>query len=70
MLKNRFSDNFISSSYYGILSKSIDSFFFVVDKISLQVDVFEIHNSMEMCIVIEEEDCFIVSPLSVYHEHD
>lgn len=70
MLKSRFSDHFISSYYYNILSKPIDSFFFVLDKVSNRFDVIDLQNSMEMCIVIEEDDCFIVSPLSVYHEHD
>ena len=70
MLKNPFSDIFISSSYYEKLSRSIDSLFFVLEKVSGQCDIFDMYHSMEMCIVIEEEECFVVSPLSVYHEHD
>jgi hypothetical protein len=68
--KKRFSDYFSSSVYYKLLSKSIDVFFFVLEKSSFQLDVIDIHSSMQICIVIEEDDCFIVSPLLVYHEHD
>jgi hypothetical protein len=70
MVKSRFSDHFISSYYYSILSKPIDSFFFVLNKVSTQFDVIDINTSMEMCIIFEEDDCLVVSPLSVYHEHD
>ena len=70
MVKSCFSDHFISSYYYHILSKPIDSFFFVLNKVSSRFDVVDINISMEMCIIIEEDDCFVVSPLSVYHEHD
>ena len=68
--KSRFSDSLMSSSYYNILAKPIDAFFFVLSKESSKIDVIDVQSSIEMCIVIEEDDCFIVSPLSVYHEHD
>ncbi|CAF2855212.1 unnamed protein product [Rotaria sp. Silwood2] len=69
-VKKKFSDYFVSSPYHSLLSKPIDTFFFVLEKQSLQFDVVDVYSSLDMCIVIEEDDCFIVSPLSIYHEHD
>ena len=60
----------VSSSYYNALSKPMDSFLFILNKQSHQLDVFDAHMFMEMCIIIEEDSCLVVSPLSVYHEHD
>lgn len=69
-IKKLFSECFISSIYYGLLSKSVDQFFFILDKVASQFDIVDIHSSFDMCIVIEEEDCYVVSPLSSYYEHD
>ncbi|CAF1285776.1 unnamed protein product [Rotaria sordida] len=69
-IKKLFSDYFVSSPYYGRLMKPLDTFFFVLEKVSFQFDLVDVYSSLYMCVVIEEDDCLIVSPISVYHEHD
>lgn len=69
-LMNPFSDYFISSSYHNILSKPVDSFFFIVGKMPDRFDVIDVHSFIEMCVIVEEEHHFVVSPISAYHEHD
>ncbi|CAF2085091.1 unnamed protein product [Rotaria magnacalcarata] len=69
-VKNLFSNCFVSSKYYSLLLISIDEFFFVLEKTSSQVDVVDAYSSLDICIVIEEVDSFVVSPMSAYHEHD
>lgn len=69
-IKSKFSDYFISSTYYGILFKPIDYFFFVLEKLSYHLDIIDIDSIADMCILIEGEDFFIASPISSSHEHD
>jgi hypothetical protein len=69
-IRRRFSDFFVSSAYYSILNEPVDAFFFVLEKASFHFDVVDLESSMEMCIVVEDDDCFVVSPISVHHEHD
>ena len=69
-IKKKFSDYLISSNYYNVLLKSIDSFFFVLEKQSHHVDITDIISITDMCILIEEENSFVVSPISSSHEHD
>lgn len=68
--KHSFSSYFAASRYYCILNKPLDCFFYTLVKESNQIDVVKIEPSMKMCIAVEENDCFIVSPLSVHYEHD
>lgn len=69
-IKTKFSDYFMASNYYDILSKSIDSFFYVLENLSYYVDVIDVNSITDMCILMEDEDTYIVSPISGSHEHD
>ena len=69
-VKSRFSDHFASSKYYESLQEPTDNLFYALEKCSIQIDLVSVENGIDMCIVFEDDDSEIVSPLSVYHEHD
>ncbi|CAF3339360.1 unnamed protein product [Rotaria socialis] len=66
-----FSDLFISTTYYELLSKAIDHLFYVVSKkCSLCHDVVIVSQLSEHCIVFDCEEYHIITPVSSYDEHD
>jgi hypothetical protein len=69
-MKNLFSEYITSSPYHNILSKSMDSFFVVLNDVSTEFDIIGVQNVMDMCIVIEQKGSLVVTPLSAVYEHD
>jgi hypothetical protein len=69
-IKTKFSNFFESSSYYDLLRKSIDYFFFVLYFHVSAVHCIPISCIENYCIVFEKNHHIIVTPLSVYYEHD
>ena len=69
-VKNKFSEFFISTSYYELLRKSIDSFFYVLYSHTSKVYCVPMSFIKNHCIIFEMVDYVIVNPLSVYSKHD
>ncbi len=69
-IKTKFSDFFKSSSYYKLLCKSIDYFFFVLYSHTSLVHCVPISSIENYCVVFEKNHHMIVTPLSIYYEHD
>lgn len=69
-IKKKFSNLFVSTSYYELLRKSIDSFFYVVYSESSTVHCVPITLIRNHCIIFEMSNCIIVTPISAYGEHD
>jgi hypothetical protein len=69
-VKKQFSDFFSSASYHDLLCKSVDYFFYVLHPQFLSTQCVPITEIEKHCIIFEMEDQIIVTPLSVYNEHD
>ncbi|CAF1171092.1 unnamed protein product [Rotaria sordida] len=69
-IKNKFSQFFNLTSYYDLLRKSIDSFFYVLYSKAFSLHYVPITSIRNHCIIFEMTDYIIVTPISVYGEHD
>ncbi len=69
-IKTKFSNFIKSSSYYGLLCKSIDYFFFVLYSDTSTIHCIPISSIENYCVVFEKTDHIIVTPLSISYEHD
>jgi hypothetical protein len=69
-LQAKFSEFVSHSTYYQLLSKSIDSFYFVLSNESSSMHCVPVNCIENHCIVFERLDCILVTPLSICHEHD
>ncbi|CAF1278892.1 unnamed protein product [Rotaria sordida] len=69
-IKTKFSKFFKSSSYYDLLCKSIDYFFFVLHSSVSSTHCVPISSIENYCIVFENTHHIIVTPLSIDYEHD
>jgi hypothetical protein len=65
-----FSDNFLSTSYYPLLSNLIDVFFHVLEPKSSTFHCVPTGNVSNFCIVFEGDQSLIVTPVSTAFEHD
>lgn len=69
-VKQLYSEFYRTSRYFSLLKKALDSFFFVLKSESSQLDVILVEQICIHCIMIEENEYFIVTPISSYNEHD
>ncbi|CAF1205337.1 unnamed protein product [Adineta steineri] len=69
-VKTKFSQFFKSSSYYNLLAKTIDYFFFVLCTSVSSIQCVSLSSIENYCIVFENIHHFIVTPLSIDYEHD
>lgn len=69
-VKNNFSEFFISTPYYKLLRKSINTFFHVLSSHSSSVNCVPVALIRNHCIIFEMTNYIIVTPLSAYDEHD
>jgi hypothetical protein len=68
--KRAFSDHFKKSKYYSRLKAPLDSLFFVLENSSTSRDIIRTDFIVKHCIVFQQDDCKIVTPVSTYDEHD
>ena len=68
--KRAFSDHFKKSKYYPRLRAPLDSLFFVLENYSTSRDIVSTDSILKHCIVFQQEDCKLVTPVSTYDEHD
>lgn len=69
-VKHLYSDNFKDSSYYFLLKKPLDSFYFILEKNHHQTVVVETNLIISHCVIAEKSDHLFVTTFSSYHEHD
>ena len=66
----QFSEFLSNSLYCQLLSKPIDSFYFVLSNESSSTHCVPVNCIENHCIVFERPNCILVTPLSICHEHD
>jgi hypothetical protein len=69
-MKAKFSEFLSSSPHLQLLSKSINSFFFVLSLDPSSVHCVPVNCIENHCIVFERPNFALVTPLSICHEHD
>ena len=67
--KHLFSDVFRSTPYYYILSKCIYMYFYILQSKSSSFHYVPIQNILNLCIVFENYNLLIVTPISKCYEH-
>ena len=65
-----YSDYFRRSKYYGLLKEPLDFLFFVLERKCDNTNLVHTSWIVKHCIVIEMDKSLIVTPISVYDEHD
>lgn len=68
--KHLFSDVFASSSYHSFLSKYINTFFYLLEENPSSFHYVPIYQILNLCVVFENDDCIILTPVSQAYEHD
>ncbi|CAF1112548.1 unnamed protein product [Rotaria magnacalcarata] len=67
----QFSDLFRSSSYYEILDRSINHFFFIISRQGvLPYETVLISRIVDHCIIFDCQNYYVATPVSSYDEHD
>jgi hypothetical protein len=65
-----FSDRFASSPYHSLLRKTLDVFFHSLSLQPSSVAIVGVTNVIDMCLVFEDNQSLIATPLSSSYEHD
>lgn len=69
-VKYSYSTLYRNSIYYNLLDEPLNHFFFVLEKNYQQVFMVSTQRIVKHCVVIEKNDCLIVTPISAYDERD
>ncbi|CAF2184400.1 unnamed protein product [Rotaria magnacalcarata] len=69
-VKHLYSNYFKTSTYYNLLKKALDLFFFVLQTKPSMYDIIPVENVSKHCIAIEDKSCLVVTSISSYNEHD
>ncbi|CAF2156524.1 unnamed protein product [Rotaria magnacalcarata] len=65
-----FSDIFSSTSYHSLLSKCINSYYYILQSKASLCHYVPVHHILNLCVVFEKENFIIVTPISRGYEHD
>lgn len=65
-----FSDIFVSSSYHPLLSECINSYFYILQANGSSFHHVPIQNILNLCIVFEDVNSIITTPVFAAYEHD
>jgi hypothetical protein len=69
-VKQKYSNYFKNSKYFRLLEKPLDLFFFIVENAPVRKKIVRTDLIKKHCIIFEKNDFKIVTPVSVYNEHD
>jgi hypothetical protein len=65
-----FSDMFASSCYHSLLSKCINSYFYILQANGSSFHHVPIGKILNLCVVFQQDGFIIVTPISGAYEHD
>ena len=69
-IRRPFSEIFASSEYHLLLSKCINSFFYILEANAPSLHYVPIHNISCLCVLFQKENFIIATPISEGYEHD